>query len=121
MKSNDLVEHDIIKCYHCGNETPMTKVGEYSWGSRDLESSEFDFFNRYELFACPVCHRVMQPLRKSYRILCVHAWILLEDLTPIRAKDCLAFEKKRVCMLLASFFVVYRPEVKFLTSGRFCC
>ena len=58
MKSNDLVEHDIIKCYHCGNETPMTKVGEYSWGSRDLENSEFDFFNRYELFACPVCHKV---------------------------------------------------------------
>lgn len=66
MKSNDLVEHDIIKCYHCGNETPMTKVGEYSWGSRDLENSEFDFFNRYELFACPVCHKVT--LRHVYGV-----------------------------------------------------
>ena len=58
MKSNDLRTDEIIKCFHCGNETPMKKVGEYSWGSRDLESSEFDFLNEYELFACPVCHKV---------------------------------------------------------------
>ena len=32
MKSNDLHTDEIIKCFHCGNETPMKKVGEYSWG-----------------------------------------------------------------------------------------
>lgn len=64
MKSNDLRTDEIIKCFHCGNETPMKKVGEYSWGSRDLESSEFDFLNEYELFACPVCHKVT--LREVY-------------------------------------------------------
>ena len=43
MKSNDLHTDEIIKCFHCGNETPMKKVGEYSWGSRDIEYSEIDF------------------------------------------------------------------------------
>lgn len=64
MKSNDLHTDEIIKCFHCGNETPMEKVGEYSWGSRDIEYSEFDFLNEYELFACPVCHKVT--LREVY-------------------------------------------------------
>lgn len=44
MRSCDLPEEEIIKCFHCGNETPMPKVGEYSWGSRDEEFSDFDFF-----------------------------------------------------------------------------
>ena len=64
MRSNDLDKQEIIKCFHCGNETPMPKVGEYSWGSRDLEYSDIDFLNKYELFACPVCHMVT--LRHSY-------------------------------------------------------
>lgn len=64
MKSNDTQADEIIKCFHCGNETPMKKAGEYSWGSRDLEYSEFDFSNIYELFVCPVCHKVT--LRQSY-------------------------------------------------------
>lgn len=64
MKSNDLHTNAIIKCFHCGNETPMKKVGEYSWGSRNLEYSEINFFFKYELFACPVCHRVT--LRQAY-------------------------------------------------------
>lgn len=51
MKNNDLHTDEIIKCFHCGNETPMKKVGEYSWGSRDLEYSEIDFLYKYELFA----------------------------------------------------------------------
>ena len=64
MRSNDLDKQEIIKCFHCGNETPMPKAGEYSWGSRDLEYSDIDFLNKYELFACPVCHKVT--LRHSY-------------------------------------------------------
>lgn len=64
MKSNDLEKAEIIKCFHCGNETPMQKVGEHSWGSRDLGDSEFDFLYKYELFACPVCHKVT--LRQAY-------------------------------------------------------
>lgn len=47
MKSNDTQADEIIKCFHCGNETPMKKAGEYSWGSRNLEYSEFDFSNIY--------------------------------------------------------------------------
>ena len=31
MKSNDLHTDEIIKCFHCGNETPMKKVGEYTF------------------------------------------------------------------------------------------
>jgi hypothetical protein len=42
----------------------MQKVGEYSWGSRDMEYSDFDFSYKYELFACPVCHKVT--LREIY-------------------------------------------------------
>ena len=64
MQHADSNKEEIIKCFHCGNETPMKKVGEYSWGSRDLDYSEFDFLFKYELFACPVCHKVT--LRQSY-------------------------------------------------------
>lgn len=64
MKNADFKEEEIIKCFHCGNETPMKKVGEYSWGSRNLDYSEFDFLFQYELFACPVCHKVT--LRQTY-------------------------------------------------------
>ncbi len=60
MQSKDLSKEKeyIIKCFHCGNETLMQKVGEYSWGSSDIEFSEIDFLYKYELFACPVCHKV---------------------------------------------------------------
>lgn len=66
MRSKDLkaLEPTIIKCYHCGNETPMKKVGTYTWGSRDYEYSDFDYLYTYELFACPVCHKVT--LRQTY-------------------------------------------------------
>ncbi len=59
MRSLDLPPEDvIIKCYHCGNQTPMKQVGEYSWGSRDERYSDFDYLSEYKLFACPVCHKV---------------------------------------------------------------
>jgi hypothetical protein len=66
MKNLDLPDekNEIINCFHCGNETLMQKVGEYSWGSRDMEYSDFDFSYKYELFACPVCHKVT--LREIY-------------------------------------------------------
>lgn len=64
MKNTDLIKVEIVRCFHCGNETPMQKVGEYSWGSRDIDFSEIDFFYKYELFACPVCHKVT--LRETY-------------------------------------------------------
>lgn len=66
MRSKDLPKEkeEIIKCFHCGNETLMQKVGEYSWGSRDMEFSDFEFLFEYELFVCPVCHNVT--LRKTY-------------------------------------------------------
>lgn len=66
LRSMDLDQdkQEIIKCFHCGNETPMQKVGEYTWGSRDMEFSEIDFLYEYELFACPVCHKVT--LRETY-------------------------------------------------------
>ena len=64
MKSNDLSSSEIIKCFHCGNTTPMTKVGEYSWGSQDTDCSEFDFRYIFEMFACPVCHKIT--LRETY-------------------------------------------------------
>ncbi len=66
LRSMDLAEEkqEIIKCFHCGNETPMQKVGKYTWGSRDMEFSEIDFLYEYELFACPVCHKVT--LRETY-------------------------------------------------------
>ena len=59
MQSLDLPKEKIIKCFHCGNETPMTQKGEYSWGSRDIEYEDFGFSYKYELFACPVCHKVI--------------------------------------------------------------
>lgn len=58
MKSLDLPKEEVIKCFHCGNETLMSQKGEYSWGSRDIEYNDFDFLYEYELFACPVCHKV---------------------------------------------------------------
>lgn len=64
MRNLDSPKEEIIKCFHCGNETPMRKVGEYSWGSRDFEYDDFDFLYKYELFACPVCHKVT--LRETY-------------------------------------------------------
>lgn len=64
VKSCDLPKEEIIKCFHCGNEPPMPKVGEYFWGSREMEFSDFDFFYKYELFACPVCHKVT--LQETY-------------------------------------------------------
>ena len=64
MENKDLRMYEIIKCFHCGNETPMQQVGEYSWGSRNLEESDFDFLYKHHLFACPVCHRVT--LRQTY-------------------------------------------------------
>lgn len=65
MRSSDSPKEDeIILCLHCGNETPMKKVGEYTWGSRDMEFSEIGFLYEYELFACPVCHKVT--LRETY-------------------------------------------------------
>jgi len=64
MKNLDSAKEEVIKCFHCGNETLMQQKGEYSWGSRDIEYEDFDFLNEYELFACPVCHKVT--LRESY-------------------------------------------------------
>lgn len=64
MRSLDLPKEEIIKCLHCGNETPMSKKGEYNWGSRDIQYTDFDFSYKYELFACPVCHKVT--LRETY-------------------------------------------------------
>lgn len=64
MKNADLTKEEIVKCFHCGNKTPMKKVGEYSWGSRDIDFSEIEFFYKYELFSCPVCHKVT--LRETY-------------------------------------------------------
>jgi len=64
MKSLDLPKEEVIKCFHCGNETLMSQKGEYSWGSRDIEYNDFDFLYEYELFACPVCHKVT--LRQIY-------------------------------------------------------
>lgn len=64
MYKSNVDEEEIIKCFHCGNETIMKKVGEYSWGSRDFKYSDFDFFYQYEMFACPICHKVT--LRETY-------------------------------------------------------
>jgi hypothetical protein len=36
----------------------MRQTGEYQWGSRDVEYNEFDFLYSFEMFACPVCHKV---------------------------------------------------------------
>lgn len=64
MYKSNVDEEETIKCFHCGNETIMKKVGEYSWGSRDFKYSDFDFFYQYEMFACPICHKVT--LRETY-------------------------------------------------------
>ena len=67
MRSKDLPKEPVlIKCFHCGNKTPMKSVGQYSWGSKDLDLRErdIDFNYLYELFACPVCHHVT--LRQLY-------------------------------------------------------
>lgn len=53
---------EVIKCFHCGNETLMSKKGEYTWGSGGYE--EFEFSYKYEMFACPVCHKIT--LRETY-------------------------------------------------------
>ncbi len=38
-------KNQIIKCFHCGNETPMQQHGQYTWGSKDEENeSDFGFF-----------------------------------------------------------------------------
>ena len=64
MQSRDLPKEEIIKCFHCGNETLMAQKGEYCWGSRYIEYENFCFSYKYELFACPVCHKVT--LRETY-------------------------------------------------------
>ena len=64
MPNCDISKEEIIKCFHCGNETPMLKVGEYFWGSCEMRFSDFEFFHKYELFACPVCHKVT--LQETY-------------------------------------------------------
>jgi hypothetical protein len=43
----------LIICFHCGNETPMERVGAYTWGSSGGDEFQFDY--TYELFKCPVC------------------------------------------------------------------
>lgn len=48
----------VLKCYHCGNETLMNKTGESRWSSRDEQNDDFDFSFLYEMFTCPVCHKV---------------------------------------------------------------
>lgn len=50
------LEQKVIKCYHCGNETLMNKVGEYKWGSR--YEDDFSFSYNYKMFACPICNEV---------------------------------------------------------------
>ena len=58
MKNLDLLKEEIVKCFHCGNETPMKQTGEYDWGSRDEEYGNFDFLFEYKMFACPICHKI---------------------------------------------------------------
>ena len=55
----------VIRCFHCGNETQMQRMGGYSWGTGDLENEVCDFTIVYELYACPVCHRAT--LYERYR------------------------------------------------------
>lgn len=64
MKSSDLPKEEVIKCFHCGNETLMRQTGEFQWGSRDIEYVDLNFNYTYEMFACPVCHKVT--LRETY-------------------------------------------------------
>lgn len=49
-------EQKVIKCYHCGNDTLMNKVGEHKWGSR--HEDDFDFTYNYRMLACPICNKV---------------------------------------------------------------
>ncbi|NLV22446.1 MAG: hypothetical protein GXY49_10735 [Syntrophomonadaceae bacterium] len=58
MKSLDLQKKEIIKCFHCGNKTPMHQTGEFQWGSRDEEYEDFDFNYIHKMFACPICHNI---------------------------------------------------------------
>lgn len=64
MKSLDFPKEEIIKCFHCGNETLMRQTGEYQWGSSDIEYDDLNFHYTYEMFVCPVCHKVT--LRETY-------------------------------------------------------
>lgn len=48
----------VVKCYHCGNETLMNKVGEHNLGSYEEEDNDFYFSFSYKMFACPICHKV---------------------------------------------------------------
>ena len=45
-------------CLHCGNETLMQRVGNFSWGSKETGDDFFGFTYQYQLFFCPVCNKV---------------------------------------------------------------
>lgn len=64
MKNFDLPKEEIIKCFHCGNETLMRQTGEYKWGSRDVKEDDLNFNYTYDMFVCPICHKVT--LRETY-------------------------------------------------------
>lgn len=64
MKNLDLPKEEIIKCFHCGNETLMRQTGEYKWGSLDVKEDDLNFNYTYEMFVCPICHKVT--LRETY-------------------------------------------------------
>jgi len=64
VKSLDFTKEAIIKCFHCGNETLMRQTGEYKWGSNDVEHEDYNFNYIYEMFVCPVCHKIT--LREIY-------------------------------------------------------
>lgn len=64
MENLDLPKREIIKCFHCGNETLMEPIGEYKWGSSDIEYDDLSFNYVYEMFVCPVCHKIT--LRETY-------------------------------------------------------
>lgn len=64
MQNLDTPKEVIIKCFHCGNETLMRQTGEFQWGSRNVEYDDFDYHYTYEMFACPVCHKIT--LRQIY-------------------------------------------------------
>lgn len=64
MRNQDLPKEEIIKCFHCGNETLMHLKGEYQWGSSNVKYDDYNFNYRYEMFACPVCHKAT--LRETY-------------------------------------------------------
>jgi hypothetical protein len=61
MNGNVTSQEKVIKCFHCGNETLMHRKGESHWGSQDVKSDEYDDFSfnyQYDMYACPVCHKV---------------------------------------------------------------